>query len=688
LPTRYDILPFLEVFGKLRLPLFIDLQYLVPHPNFLKVTNEFTFQKEFMRFLIPLLPPSFQLIDSHKSIAMSPISLLSNPLYPRIKPDFIIALKEKEFHYAVFAHVIIELKMDIPLHSTRFQDALNQITAYAERIFFSSRFLCRDKLIGILADVKGYIIIHFSFIRDKVVPLVFSKLDYSDLEPLCGTLSHQELSKVFIVPDSFLYNGKRTIGHSQVAAPLDGTNETPNFLTQVSADQSDSEHIMKKSKYESQSSSIYASSNSDLGNDVTDWTFSFDGTKLSFPYLIYASSLSYVVKDEYHVIKFSTYRAQEFIDFEILAYRRIQRYGVPYFACLEKYIRFDDSAALLFSTVGSSDLNNLVNFPLLVDSFESLHRVNLIHGDVRKENMICRGTSILLIDLAFARDYSSYSFTSIFAGIFQDCLNRASLRESLLRVFKSILKDIIAHGFLKDDMICLDTALLTSSDGQNIWPFVEKFKSFWDTRIRNNDVLELKNAVILHAYATNETSEDNALAVTHLCSKFDSALTQIRENFLAYFKSIPDAKLSKLEHSKKYPRASRYLLLEDEEYLETEVLCAINAAAAFESNQDERFRGLLATASNRILHFLNNRKQNFKLLREDDLESLVKTFCLLTYPASTSGILSGPQDDPLYILQCWEEFEKSHSNVQNLFAYARDLKYAELAAEFGDLIAT
>jgi hypothetical protein len=176
----------------------------------------------------------------------------------------IITRNGKEFNYAVFTHVLIELKTDIPYCSTLFQDALNQITTYAERIFFCSRLLGREKLLGILAEPDGYYIIRFSFIKDKVIPLVFPQFVYSELEPLCGILSDEELSKVFVIPDSFLYNGKRTIGHLQDVERLDGSNESlaSSALT-IGEDQSESEPIEKRSKCQPESSSVYSSSDSD-----------------------------------------------------------------------------------------------------------------------------------------------------------------------------------------------------------------------------------------------------------------------------------------------------------------------------------------------------------------------------------------------------------------------------------------
>jgi hypothetical protein len=96
------------------------------------------------------------------------------------------------------------------------------------------------------------------------------------------------------------------------------------------------------------------------------------------------------------VPKFSAYRFHGFKDFEILAYRRIQRDGIPFFACLEQSVPFADSLALIFSTCGSSNFNNLSNFPLLVGTLEFLHKVNRINGDIRMENIVFDGKYFVL----------------------------------------------------------------------------------------------------------------------------------------------------------------------------------------------------------------------------------------------------------------------------------------------------
>jgi hypothetical protein len=352
------------------------------------------------------------------------------------------------------------------------------------------------------------------------------------------------------------------------------------------------------------------------------------------------------------VIKLPTYRAYGFIDFEILAYRRIQRFGVPFFACLEKCSRFEDSAALLFSTVGSSDLTNLHNFPLLLESFQSLHRINIIHGDVRMENMINVGGSIFLIDLAFSRDYSPFNFTSIFSKLLFKSSNRASRCNNLSKLFSSLLKDIIKDGFLKDASLDCDSTRLSSIKESLTLPFIEKFYSFWNARVTQSDVLEFKNSWPSLSNAAENTCENKVTIAADLSFKVDSAFMEIREGFLEYFRSISHAILSHTEHAEKYSHVRIYPKRTDEEYFEIEVLCAIRAAGALEDSQDSRFRGLRATASNRILRLLKDNIMEFKLFPEDDLESLVKTLCFLTYRCATSGIISGPPEDPFYLLEC------------------------------------
>jgi hypothetical protein len=614
-----------------------------------------------------IVPPAFVVHDSSYSFETSP-DQGTNAYYPEVKPDLVITRKDEHFKYAVFANVIVELKHDFS--KVDFRDAVNQITLYAQRIFLCSRLLRRTNMLAILADKSDYYIIEFQWNNDSVSTFVSSANPHASMAPISAILTQQILIQSLILADYVLFNGSTTEAHAMNGNQKEEAMDLTSRITKQSAANS----IASQHADAQASERLKISKTASELSLFTGWTYKFCGNEMPFPYLIYSSALSCVYQaGKKFVIKLSTSMQANFVEFEHLVYRRLQRYGVPFIAHLECIQRFShqdgidlivpmeysvtssistieheeigramtkqeaSSVALLFSTVGSDSLV-APSFVSLLAAFEAMNQhASITHGDVRMENMIYFG-KFYLIDFSFSYDHAPYSLRAPFVKLLCGQKYRNECISKILKAFDFVLQKLEVTYF-SDGVFMLDSVPPEPSRDH---PFL----NLW-TQLMQNDEMQ-----VLLRYLN-----DNVLS--SLQEKPDYALIfdLIKMCFIHYFPSIPVAKQTRMTFQSKYGCVATYPILSDFEYLQVEVRGAILGAAYFRRDPCESFRGLRMTASNDVLQKMMNRHLTIDLSLADDLESLVKTICLKKFAEDMAKpILSLPHTPSAY-LEGWLQLE-------------------------------
>jgi hypothetical protein len=658
--------------------------------------SEKDLKSRYKRYLDKIVPPAFVVYDSSYSFETSP-DQGTNAYYPDVKPDLVITRKGEHFKYAVFANVIVELKHDFS--KVDFRDALNQITLYAQRIFLCSRLLRRTNMLAILADKSVYYLIEFQWKHDCVSTFVSIAYAHTFSTPISASLSQQVLNESLVLPDCVLFKGSRTEAHAmngnQIEEAMNLTsNITKQSVANSTAIEDEDAQTSKRLKITKTASELSV---------FKGWSYIFCGIEMPFPYLIYSSALSCVYQaDTFFAIKLSTSMQANFVEFEHLVYRRLQRYGVPFIACLEciqrfshqddKYLivpikcsvtssistsKIDDmgramtkqeasSVALLFSTVGF-DYAIAPSFVSLLDVFEAMNQHAFItHGDVRIENMICNG-KYWLIDFAFSYDHAPYSLRAPFVKLLFGQKYRNECISKILKAFDFVLLKLEATYF-SEGVFMLDS--FPSEPSRD-----HAFLNLW-TQLMQNDEMQ-----VLLRYL-----HDNVLS--SLQEKPDYALIfdLIKICFIHYFSSIPVAKQTRMTFQSKYGCVATYPTLSDFEYLQVEVRGAILGAACFARDPCEFFHGLRMTASNDVLQKIMNRHTTINLSLADDLESLVKTICLKQFPKDLSKLITCPPNNPSAYLEGWLQFEsKKKRLLATVFECARNADLPGLRQTFMEL---
>jgi hypothetical protein len=640
--------------------LFIDY-------NFSASISEKDLKSRYKRYLDKIVPPAFTVHDSSSSFETSP-DQGTNAYYPEVKPDLVITRKGEHFKYAVFANVIVELKQDFS--KVDFRDALNQITLYAQRIFLCSRLLRRTNMLAILADKSVYYIIEFKWKYDSIITFVSSEYPHAFLTPLLATLAEQVLTQSLILEDYVLFNGSRTEAHAMNGNQKeDAMDLTSSITKQSAANSTASQHAdAEESKRLKISEALMELSL------LKSWTYKFCGKEMPFPYLIYSSALSCVYQaGKEFAIKLSSSMQANFIEFEHLVYRRLQRYGVPFIArleCIQRFSHQDDKSlivpikcsvtssistskiddmgraitkqeaslvALLFSTVGF-DYAIAPSFVSLLDVFEAMNQHAFItHGDVRIENMICNG-KYWLIDFSFSYDHAPYSLRAPFVKLLFGQKYRNECITKILKAFDFVLLKLEASYF-SEGVFMLDSVPSEPSRDH-------AFLNLWTQLMQNEEMQVLLRYLNDNVLSSLQEKPDYALI-------FDL----IKTCFIHYFPSIAVAKQTRMTFQSKYGSDATYPTLSDFEYLQVEVRGAILGAACFTRDPCESFHGLKMTASNDVLQKIMNRHITIDLSLADDLESLLKTICLKKFAEDMAKPIVSLPNSPSVYLEEWLQFE-------------------------------
>jgi hypothetical protein len=558
----------------------------------------------------PIIGKEYKCHDTHSSslpwFPSTTASTVGKQHFGRIKPDFIITRNDPKYYFTVFAAAIIEVKLDLgPRDSALYRDALNQLSNDAIKIHHSSQLLDRKSLTAILMSKYQYYTFSMHWVADEVIVTLTGISTYDNLSLLIWTLNDENLSSGLNIPKEYSFE----------------------------------EDVL--------SASIQKKKKSRLTCDSFMWKYSCCGHQMEFPCLIYSSSLSNIFQsgNEY-IIKVPSHRSKNFVAFEALAYRRLQRFGIPSIARLEDTYYKQDKKLLVLSTVGDSYVSSNLFVPL-VESLQMMHQKTfLVHGDLRPENIVQRGTNLYLIDFAFARDNAPWSFLIPFYKLLKSKVPRRDFYEKIKAFFGELVSEI-------KEQCQMGPGLFLTESAKEKW--LSDFSVYWATMIQRPQCQTLKKAY-----------EDHSRECPQQIGAFENLFEDFKHCFIAFFATMTEAPIC---DSPSGPI----------DFLAEEVLGALETASTLNCHPNRCFRGLPRLASNRVLENLYNCVEKISICPADDLESLVKCFLFLRFPDIFKELIAIPQDNAEIILDTWLKFEAAEFlNIRFLLSSARACNYEDV----------